>query len=285
MDKEIIARPLIDPHLDSYKGFFDHAWCGRIFEAVRTSPLKDWVGELMLAWRSANGVHLLPWLMVESLRKFATGEAEGSLDYRASYADEVIKGVVNKIEKGMQYSLKQEQRSNLKRVVAKIEKEAAAAMKTAQEQVAFDVERYWASSSRCPSSGSASSALSAPTTGRCSSPTRTFSPTSSGRRNRRTPRKTRRTRSMWRSPTTSANRWATSAGTMMKWTSRGWSGTHWPTTADDSGKTLRSTRRGSWTCPGRAKPSCGEITLTSRMASSKLLQTTRRTCSAFSRTE
>ncbi len=145
MDKEIIARPLIDPNLDSYKGFFDHGWCERIFESVRTSPLKDPVGELMLAWRSANGVHLLPWLMTESLRKFATGEAQGSLDYRASYADEVIKGIVNKIEKGMQYSLKQEQRSNLKRVVAKIEKEAVGAMKTAQEQVSFDVERYWRS--------------------------------------------------------------------------------------------------------------------------------------------
>ena len=145
MDKEIIARPLIDPNLDSYKGFFNHGWCGRIFEAVRGSPLKDPVGVLMLAWRSANGVHLLPWLMVESLRRFATGEAEGSLQYRASYADEVIKGLVGKIEKGMQYSLKQEQRSNLKRVVAKIEKEAAGAMKTAYQQVAFDVERYWSS--------------------------------------------------------------------------------------------------------------------------------------------
>lgn len=145
MNKEIIARPLIDPHLDSYKGFFDHDWCGRIFEAIRTSLLKDSVRALMLAWRSANGVHLLPWLMVESLRKFATGEAEGSLQYRANYADEVIKGIVNKIAEGMHYSLKQEQRSNLKRVVAKIEKEAAGAMKTAQEQVAFDVERYWGS--------------------------------------------------------------------------------------------------------------------------------------------
>ena|GEM_PF-2599970 len=145
MDKKIIARPLIDQHLDSYKGFFDHEWSRRIFEAVRTSSLEDPVWELMLAWRSANGVHLLPWLMVESLRKFATGEIEGSLQYRASYAEEVIKGVVNKIAEAMHYSLTQEQRSNLKRVVTKIEKEAAGTIKTAKEQVAFDVERYWAS--------------------------------------------------------------------------------------------------------------------------------------------
>src|SRR5262249_23724619 len=59
------------------------------------------------------------------------------------YSNEVIKGIVQKIEKGMQYSLKQEQRSNLKRVVTKIEKEAVEAVKVAKEQVTMDVGAYW----------------------------------------------------------------------------------------------------------------------------------------------
>lgn len=143
MGKEIIDRPLIDPHLDSYEKFFDHDWCGRIFEAVKASSLKESVGVLMVAWRSTNGAHLLPWLMVETLRGFAEGKAEGQSECRADYSDYVIKGIVEKIERRMQYSLKLDQRRSLKRVVTKIEEEAFEAFKIAQEQTKFDVAGYW----------------------------------------------------------------------------------------------------------------------------------------------
>jgi hypothetical protein len=71
MDKEIIDNVLIDPNLDSYQQFFDHGWSKRLFEAVEASPLKDAVNALMVAWRSTNGAHLLPWLMVQGNGRFA----------------------------------------------------------------------------------------------------------------------------------------------------------------------------------------------------------------------
>src|SRR5262249_37175178 len=135
--------PLIDPNLDSYRKFFDHDWCRRMFEAVENSPLEDAVGYLMMAWRSTNGAHWLPWLMVENLKGYANGELEGNLRCRESYSGNVVKGLVDKLEGMMRYSLNFEQRQSLKRAVARIEKEGYDALKTAQAQVQFDVVGYW----------------------------------------------------------------------------------------------------------------------------------------------
>jgi len=145
MDKDIIDTPLIDPNLDSYKQFFDHKWAEHMFKAVESSPLNDAVCTLMVAWRSANGSHMLPWLMAESLRSFAVGEGNGSLRYRANYSSEVIKGVVGKIESRMHHSLKIDQRRVLKRVVTKIEEEAHDAFKAAQSKMEFPLTGYWGS--------------------------------------------------------------------------------------------------------------------------------------------
>jgi len=43
-------------------------------ELVGTSLLAAPFDALMVSWRSANGAHLLPWLMAESLRSFADAE-------------------------------------------------------------------------------------------------------------------------------------------------------------------------------------------------------------------
>jgi hypothetical protein len=143
MDKDIIDTPLIDPNLDSYKQFFDHKWAEHMFKAVETSPLNDAVCALLVAWRSASGSHMLPWLMAESLRRFAEGEGNGSLRYRANYSGAIIKGIVNKLESRMHHSLKLDQRRALKRVVTKIEEEAHDAFKTAQANVTFPLAGYW----------------------------------------------------------------------------------------------------------------------------------------------
>lgn len=143
MNKDIIDSPLIDPNLSSYEKFFDHDWAKGIFAAVKNTPVEDAVNGLVMAWRSTNGAHILPWLMAESLKRYAQGEVEGSLRYRESYADQVIKGIVDKLVDRMQYSLKLDQRRSLRRVVTKIEEEAHEAVKTAREQVLFDVAGYW----------------------------------------------------------------------------------------------------------------------------------------------
>lgn len=144
MNKDIVDTPLIDPNRSSYEKFFDHDWAKDIFAAVKNTPFEDAVNGLVMAWRSTNGAHILPWLMVESLKRYAQGEMDGNFRYRASYLDQVIKGVVDKIEGLMQYSLKFDQRRALKRAVKKIEEDAHQAIKIAREQVQFDVDGYWA---------------------------------------------------------------------------------------------------------------------------------------------
>ncbi len=133
---------LIEPNLASYEQFFDHDWCKRIFGLVNNSVLKHAVDTLMVAWRSTNGVHLLPWLLVQSLREFADGEYKGSLQFRADYSGTVIKGICDKLEVRMPV-LNFNQRMALRRVLTDIEREALHTLKTAQSQVRFDVERYW----------------------------------------------------------------------------------------------------------------------------------------------
>jgi len=143
MDQDIIEKALVNPNLSSYEKFFDHDWSRRIYEAVRTSPLKDALGDLMVAWRSANGSHILPWLMVESLKHYAGGEIDGSILYRADYAGGVVKGIVDKLEDKMQYRLKFDQRGALKRAVTSIEQEAHEDLKKAKAATKFDVSAYW----------------------------------------------------------------------------------------------------------------------------------------------
>jgi hypothetical protein len=143
MDKDLIDHVLIDPNLDSYQQFFDHGWARRMFEAVKPSPLNDAISTLMMAWRSANGAHLLPWLMVHSLRRFAEGEGSGTLRFRADYSRTVIEGVVNKIEGRMNPSLNLDQRLALNRVVTKIEEEAHEAVRAAQSNMDFPLAGYW----------------------------------------------------------------------------------------------------------------------------------------------
>ena len=142
MENEVMDHALIEPNLASYEQFFDHDWCKRIFGLVNNSPLKHAVDTLMVAWRSTNGVHLLPWLLIQSLREFADGEHKGSLRFRVDYSGTVVKGICDKLEARMP-TLEFSQRMALRRSVTKIEEEAFEAVKSAQSQVRFDVERYW----------------------------------------------------------------------------------------------------------------------------------------------
>src|SRR5205807_259704 len=105
MADEIIGDVLVDPCLDSYIQFFDHDWCNRTFGLVANSPLKKPVDTLMVAWRPLSGSHRLPWLLVETLRRFAEGEGLGNIEARTSYSEVFIKSIVEKLEAKMQYSL------------------------------------------------------------------------------------------------------------------------------------------------------------------------------------
>ena len=142
MEKEIIDSAIIDPNLASYEQFFDHSWCKRIFELVDRSPLQAAVDILVVAWRSTNGVHMLPWLMVQSLIRFAEGEFEAALSFRTSYSDTVVQGIVEKLETRLP-GLDFDQRTALRLAVTKIEEEAFQVLKTAKSQVNVEATGYW----------------------------------------------------------------------------------------------------------------------------------------------
>jgi len=143
MDDTIIETPLFDPNMDSYKPFFDHEWAKQTFELVKDSVLESPVNSLMVAWRSTNGAHLLPWLMADSLRGYAKGEHLGNIEYRTSYSDQLVKHLVEKIASRMHPKLKYDQRASLSRIVGQIEKEAFHDMKAARSQVELDISEYW----------------------------------------------------------------------------------------------------------------------------------------------
>ena len=145
MGKNAVDTSLIDPNLSSYDKFFDHEWARGIFESVNETPLEDAVYSLLLAWRSANGAHILPWLMANSLRQYVQGEIKGNLHFRDNYAASFIENIVEKIERMMQSSLKSDQRRSLRQAVKTIEKEAHDAFRVAQGRVHFDVDGYWKS--------------------------------------------------------------------------------------------------------------------------------------------
>ncbi len=141
MEDDFMDHTLIEPNLASYEQFFDHAWCKRIFELVKSSPLQHAIDTLMVAWRSTNGVHMLPWLLIQSLRAFANGEYRGGLGFRAGYSGTVVKGICDKIEARMP-KLNFEQRMALGRAVTGIEEDAFVAFRAAEPQAKLDVERY-----------------------------------------------------------------------------------------------------------------------------------------------
>jgi hypothetical protein len=141
MEKDFVQHALIEPNIDSYKQFFDHGWCESMFALARASPLENAVDKLMVAWRSTNGVHMLPWLLIQSLRGFANGDYKGTLGFWTGYSGTVIKGICDKLEARMP-TLSFEQRMALGRAVTAIEKEAFDTIRAIEPQVKVDVERY-----------------------------------------------------------------------------------------------------------------------------------------------
>lgn len=143
MGNSLAGKVLIDPNLDSYKTFFDHEWCRQIYNFAQGSALESSVDSLMIAWRSASGSHLLPWLMATSLPTYASGQLEGTLQFRDSYSERIISGLVAKITSKMQASLTTEQTLKLQLAVMEIESEAFEALKASQSTFDSIKTDYW----------------------------------------------------------------------------------------------------------------------------------------------
>jgi hypothetical protein len=138
---EILDTPILDPFYDSYQQFFDYKWADAILRRAANSPLKQAVIDFALACRYASEAHRLPWLSVELVRKYAEGERDGVIMFRARYLHRVIDGVVQKIVKKMNRTLRRDDLKALKGAVKEIEKEAFNSKGAAR--IKFNTAAYW----------------------------------------------------------------------------------------------------------------------------------------------
>jgi hypothetical protein len=127
MSKSII----IDPELDSYRTFFDHAWAREIHAAAEDTALESAVFDLCVAWRGAANTHCLPWVMVQNMKAFADGLTRAYVPVGKRMADEVSAWLVAK----MGDDLRHMQRKRLSQVVQELAGQANAAASAAQYEV------------------------------------------------------------------------------------------------------------------------------------------------------
>ncbi len=142
MEQEIIDTSIIDPNLASYEQFFDHGWCDRVFGLVENSPLRAAVETLMLAWRSTDGAHRLPWLAVQQLKQFAVGTNKPSASYPPTFVEALVQTLSDKLINCVP-ELNFKQRLALGRAIGRLKKETLQARKAADSQITIDVEGYW----------------------------------------------------------------------------------------------------------------------------------------------
>jgi hypothetical protein len=128
---------VIDPHLDSYRTFFDHGWARQMMELAEGSVLDGPVFDLCVAWRGAANTHYLPWLMMESMKSFAEGL---SLTHEPLGA-KLLAAMKLRLSAEMGDSLRLMQRQQLDQAIQRIGTEVQAALE--KERVEFDTEFMW----------------------------------------------------------------------------------------------------------------------------------------------
>lgn len=100
---------LIDPRAESYRTFFDHAWARSMHELVSGSKLLDPVFNLCLSWKASVNAHVLPWLMVDGIRKFFEGYLQG----QATATEQLVFLLSQSVPKAMADSLSHMNRKKL----------------------------------------------------------------------------------------------------------------------------------------------------------------------------
>lgn len=101
-------------HVDFYKTFFDHGWARGLHARVPGTKLSDPVFNLCVNWKAAANSHLMPWLMVESLKKFW----EGYVSSQESWASLAIWHLVREVPAAMASHLTNMNRKKLAEVMA-----------------------------------------------------------------------------------------------------------------------------------------------------------------------
>lgn len=86
----------IDPDLDSYKGFHDHAWTRQLEKSFSNTRLYRPFFELAASWKGVSNARRLPWLMMQhlkvSLESFASYQAPIPIQTLRQLTDRIVKG-------------------------------------------------------------------------------------------------------------------------------------------------------------------------------------------------
>jgi hypothetical protein len=106
----------IDDRLESYKSFFDHAWAEGMFHLVDGTKLAEPVFLLLMNWRATANTHLLPWLMIHSIRGFE----KGYLRPKEGLSEKIIRGLMKRIPDETADFLSMTSRKKLAKVIRKL---------------------------------------------------------------------------------------------------------------------------------------------------------------------
>src|SRR5437868_6648892 len=116
MGVEAVKNIKIDPRVDAYKTFFDHAWSRKLDELVAGSKLAEPVFSLCVNWKSAANTHLMPWLMIENLKGFWQGLLRG----QESSTERAVAHLARHVPAAMGDSLSHMKRKKLAEVMGEV---------------------------------------------------------------------------------------------------------------------------------------------------------------------
>jgi hypothetical protein len=114
----------VEPHLESYRSFFDHAWFGKWTEETTGTPLYQPVFDLGFMWRCSANTHLLPWLMATTIQQ----TIERKTNMAEPFGKKYVSAVQQRLAKRMGSSLRKTQRHRMQVELDKILREVSAVM-------------------------------------------------------------------------------------------------------------------------------------------------------------
>jgi hypothetical protein len=116
MGVEPVKNIKIDTRVDAYKTYFDHAWYRKLDETVAGSKLEEPVFSLGMNWKSAANTHLMPWLMIQSIKRFWEGHLRG----QESASEQAVTHLAQHVPAEMGDSLSHMKRKKLAEVMTQI---------------------------------------------------------------------------------------------------------------------------------------------------------------------
>jgi hypothetical protein len=108
MTAGLMREYVVDQNYNSYRSFFDHEWA-KVISAEATGPeLSQLVFDLTAGWKGAANTSMLPWLIIHTLKNFATGYSNHTPTETEKWIDAMFAWLEREI--GCSLSLEQQER-------------------------------------------------------------------------------------------------------------------------------------------------------------------------------